>query len=207
MNKEDQPMNPTSDKRKAQLVRVRDLLLDDVQRFVYDQHGPVGQVMERGRGRHLRIVLRINQRLGRAGWPHGPWDKEPDRKEWRDTRATPVLPCLIVRQESMGHLCGYVGVPPGHPWYGKMPSASVHGGVTYGEKCQGNICHVAQPGESEPWWVGFDCAHGGDTSPGMIAAGYALRGPFAGVYRTVGYVEAEIRDLVDQARAACRVLP
>ena len=29
------------------------------------------------------------------------------------------LPCIIVRHSTLGHLCGYVGVLRGHPWYEK----------------------------------------------------------------------------------------
>lgn len=39
------------------------------------------------------------------------WDQEPDRKHW----VQQGLDCLIVRN-LMGALCGYVGVPPSHPY-------------------------------------------------------------------------------------------
>jgi len=44
------------------------------------------------------------------------------------------LPCSIWRHEQLGHLCGYIGVPKGHPWYGKdydAIEADVHGGLTH----------------------------------------------------------------------------
>lgn len=44
-----------------------------------------------------------------------PWEREPDKKEWWSHG----LPCVILRMPSMGHLCGYVGVPQEHPWHGK----------------------------------------------------------------------------------------
>lgn len=73
----------------------------------------------------------------------GPWKDEPDRVEWRCLG----FPCLIVRNNS-GALCGYVGVPPAHPWHGKKydeVGAEVHGGLTYSRPCEegGNICDVA----------------------------------------------------------------
>lgn len=44
------------------------------------------------------------------------------------------FPCAIVKHESLGTLCGYLGVPSCHPWYGKdNPDADVHGGITYSE--------------------------------------------------------------------------
>ena len=43
-----------------------------------------------------------------------PWENEPDRKEWM----AHGLRCVIQRIKHSGHLCGYVGVPKGHPLYG-----------------------------------------------------------------------------------------
>ena len=41
-----------------------------------------------------------------------------------------------------------------------------HGGITYADSCSERICH---PGDEPLWWFGFDCAHGGDVLPGMLA--------------------------------------
>lgn len=103
-------------------------------------------------------------------WGDGPWQTEPDRLEWRD--AFSGLPCLIVRN-AVGALCGYVGVPPGHPWHGKNyddVDAQAHGGLTYSAACDGPICHVPAPGEpADVWWLGFDCAHFMDLVPVSVA--------------------------------------
>lgn len=48
-------------------------------------------------------------------WGDGPWQTEPDRKEWIDPATG--LTCLIVRGP-VGALCGYVGVPDTHPAHG-----------------------------------------------------------------------------------------
>lgn len=48
-------------------------------------------------------------------WGPGPWQSEPDRLDWRDERTG--LQCVI-RRVPLGYLCGYVGVPVGHPFYG-----------------------------------------------------------------------------------------
>lgn len=142
----------------------------------------------------------------REDWPPGPWDSEPDRVEWRDEQTG--LPCLIVRGP-VGALCGYVAVPPGHPWHGKgydEVDASAHGGLTYADKCGGHICHVPAPGEPDDvWWLGFDCGHGGDITPSM-AGFYAKtkqRDPFPRLYpnyayRTVDYVRSECAELAAQ---------
>lgn len=146
--------------------------------------------------------------VDKAEWARGPWDSEPDREEWRSHG----LPCLIVRAERGGNLCGYVGVPPGHPWHGKEWSeigARVHGGLTYSERCwkDGPICHVPQPGEPDDvWWVGFDCAHAWDSCPGTEARMRKLGfGPIPNTaYRGIDYVRAEVEDLAKQAAEAAR---
>src|SRR5438270_834768 len=93
----------------------------------------------------------IHEAVDRSKWPHGPWDNEPDRAEFKHLG----FPCLLVRQSQSGHWCGYVAVPPGHPWHGLEDYAAyrldveVHGGITYGNKCAGKVCHVPAPGEPD----------------------------------------------------------
>lgn len=179
--------------------------------------------------------------VDKSGWPPGPWMNEPDRKQWMDEETK--LPCLIVRNGGAGNLCGYVGVPPSHPLYGKCYSDRVkvvdlnaiqntseakpyvawfcealrepdgtvgvdsildcHGGITYAAKCIGRICHKVDPGEPDDvWWLGFDCAHCDDLSPG---ADPMFRG---GMYRDVDYVAGECRKLAKQlAEFAGEVVP
>ncbi len=150
------------------------------------------------------MTEKIEHRVDRAGWPAGPWDSEPeDRVEWRSQG----MPCLTVRNRH-GAWCGYVGLTPGHPWYGKdydSIDAEVHGGLTYGGKCGGPICHVPQPGEPDDvWWLGFDCSHYLDISPRMLAYDLRMgwpREPLA-EYRNASWVHDEVERLADQARAA-----
>lgn len=52
--------------------------------------------------------------MDKSKWNRGPWDSEPDKKQWQDEATG--LPCLIVRNR-MGALCGYVGVPESHPLF------------------------------------------------------------------------------------------
>lgn len=129
----------------------------------------------------------------------GPWSDEPNRVEFR--RAG--IPCIIHRGP-IGVWCGYVGLPPGHPFHGQPYDVAngvgveVHGGLTYANKCDGHICHVAQPGESDDvWWLGFDCGHLDDLIPYMI--GYCLKGApsLGGVYRDQAYVTAETKRLAE----------
>jgi hypothetical protein len=142
----------------------------------------------------------------------GPWDSEPDKAQWIDQGTG--LDCLIVRNR-LGTLCGYVGIPAGHPWHGwdydEVP-AHVHGGLTYADRCQEDqehgICHVPEPGRPDDvWWLGFDCGHLGDLVPGMESVRRAAgltRMSRDEVYRDVAYVRSECERLAAQAAAAGR---
>lgn len=141
------------------------------------------------------------------------WESEPNRKHWIDTDSG--LDCLIVRNLSLT-LCGYVGVPVGHPWYGldyDDVEAEVHGGLTYAGLCEDHICHDAatEPvANVEVWWLGFDCGHLFDLIPAMQEIRKAMANRFAilegmplpETYRNMAYVEAECRSLAAQARQA-----
>lgn len=153
--------------------------------------------------------------VDKSDWGDGPWQSEPDKKQWRD--AATGLPCLIVRNaHATGALCGYVGVSANHPTYGKNygdVDVDCHGGLTFSDSCHHSadpsrgICHI--PGEGEPddiWWLGFDCAHGGDVSP-LIVQRLAKAGlpPIPWIeqeeYRTFAYVESECAKLAAQLHA------
>lgn len=72
------------------------------------------------------------------------------------------LKCAVVQAREAQHRCGYVRVPPGHPYYGKpwdeTAQLEVHGGITFAveEPC------IEEDGKG--WWFGFDCTHSGDAS-------------------------------------------
>lgn len=144
--------------------------------------------------------------IDKTTWGDGPWQDEPDKVTWIDPATG--LSCMIRRSPGItGALCGYVGVPEGHPLYGasyQEPDLDVHGGLTYSDKCDGDeqhgVCHVPEPGQTgEVWWFGFDCAHIMDLMPAMAAReverGWASTG---GTYRTVDYVRAEVESLAAQ---------
>src|SRR5262245_29921583 len=152
----------------------------------------------------------------RTGWPRGPWDQEPDKVQWSDQ--TTGLPCLAVRHLAWGHWCGYVGVPPGHPYHGKPTSdlqdLNVHGGLTYADRCmQPNeshpdveatgICHVPGPGEPhDVWWLGFDCHHAFDLAPlyGRALPPHLqlMNSRMDHTYRTLEYVRTQCASLAVQ---------
>lgn len=76
----------------------------------------------------------------RIDWPEGPWDDEPDKVQFAD--AETGYPCLIVRG-ILGNLCGYVGVPSSHPWYGLVYGECVRGCTDeYCGHCPDNLTDV-----------------------------------------------------------------
>lgn len=94
----------------------------------------------------------------------GPWTAEPNRVEL----LTPAgLPGLALRQDWSGHWCGYVGIKPGHRYYGQQYNGLDygHGGTTYASFCRGNVCHKSNDEGEKIFWLGFDCAHAGDRAP------------------------------------------
>lgn len=162
----------------------------------------------------------------KSEWGEGPWQGEPDKMTWVDPATN--LDCMIHRNGA-GALCGYVGVPADHPYYGQdydNVDVEVHGGLTYANKCseqateEHGICHIPEPGRSEDiWWLGFDCAHAQDLCPGMEATTrkfYEPGGPlfdkkethdkiksnpmFRDTYKDVDYVKSEIENLAQQIK-------
>lgn len=137
----------------------------------------------------------------KSKWPSGPWDSEPDKVQWVDEKTG--LDCLIVRNH-LGALCGYVGVPEGHPLFAKDDSAidhdlRVHGGLTFSSFCQeahgeeshARICHVPLPGRPDRvWWLGFDCAHLGDHIPSADSYRRGFDGSCE-TYKDISYVKTE----------------
>lgn len=147
--------------------------------------------------------------IDKTTWGEGPWQHEPDKVQWVDEETG--FDCLVVRAGDMGHLCGYVGVAKGHPFFqvdenSINPWPDVHGGLMYARFCvegrgEHGICHVPFPGRpAHVWWLGFDCAHLGDTSPGIKSRRYD--GDAGDAYRTVHYVRNQCRELARQFKEA-----
>lgn len=136
----------------------------------------------------------LEHKTDRTGWPKGPWDGEPDRVDF----ISHGLSCLLLRGP-VGSWCGYVGVPEEHPAFGKdyeHIDVNIHGGLTYAAECRGHICHKPEPGMPEKvWWLGFDTAHCGDLSPGMLRH---FNGFDSDTYKDVKYVEQETLELAEQ---------
>lgn len=145
----------------------------------------------------------------KSTWGEGPWQNEPDKMQFMTEQG---FPALIVRNHG-GALCGYVGVPQSHPWFGigyDDVDVDVHGGLTFANHCSPNgneaehICHIVEDGEDDRvWWLGFDCAHSGDKAPAMDATykkwNMLMRGD---EYRTIEYVKNQIALLAQQVKEA-----
>ena len=74
------------------------------------------------------------------------------------------LRCVVIFG-SMGHRCGYVGIPKEHPLYSEeymdndiVMDIDIHGGVTFSG---GNEDYPVET-EDKLWWFGFDLGHYGD---------------------------------------------
>lgn len=133
-----------------------------------------------------------------------------------DTFTHSGLECMVVRTR-MGHYCGYVGVPPSHPWFGKgyNEKVKVPPSVFSRETCADNVGVInllcasdvsqdamdivlavdvhggltfsAKDKTREIWWFGFDCAHAGDG-----------RSPSDDGWKDADFVAENCRSLADQ---------
>lgn len=97
--------------------------------------------------------------------------------------------CHILRAE-LKHLCGYVELPPHHKFYKvdeyHLDNLEVHGGITWAD----NFLPDLDSCKIDNWVIGFDCAHHGD----WVRYSESKND----IYRTMEYVENEIKKLVVQ---------
>jgi len=93
-----------------------------------------------------------------------PWEDEPDHAEW--VQYISGYKCRIKRNEVTGTLCGYVGIPKEHRFWGvnydghrelEDIADNVHGGLTYSAQ-----------GDDGWWYFGFDTAHSEDFAPKIV---------------------------------------
>jgi len=98
-------------------------------------------------------------------YPVRPWENEPDHAEW--VQEVSGYKCRISRMEGSGALCGYVGIPKEHRFWGVIYDEGneeldaiaddVHGGFTYTEE-----------GDDGYWYFGFDTTHINDFAPKLV---------------------------------------
>jgi hypothetical protein len=121
------------------------------------------------------------------------WESEPNELRFESSG----FKCLIKRN-SLGALCGYVALPPGHPYYGKDykgMNVDVHGELTWGRL--GDDEYGFDKGY---YWVGFDCAHAFDYVPEMqnFLQHYSMDFDSATSYKNIEYVKNELIKLAEQ---------
>lgn len=120
---------------------------------------------------------------------------------------------VIQRSPQFKHLCGYVGVPIGHPanqGEDNYPDYNVHGGITWaseenpvqclylgGDEGESDVDKVAAIAEGV-FWLGFDCCHGCDFVPGHLDFMPVRLMIGADKYRNLAYVQAECESLAKQ---------
>jgi hypothetical protein len=117
-------------------------------------------------------------------YPIRPWEHEPDHAEW--VQEPSGYKCRIRRNEATGALCGYVGIPKGHKYWGVIYDEGdeeldaiaddVHGGFTYSEQ-----------GDDGWWYFGFDTSHADDFAPKMVEHLIELRGDLSLKSRLFNY--------------------
>ena len=146
-------------------------------------------------------------------YPIRPWENEPDHAEW--VQEPSGYKCRIRRNATTGTLCGYVGIPKEHSFWGVSYEEShvelseievdVHGGITYSAE-----------GDDGWWYFGFDTAHINDFAPKMVEHWINIGRTDVGTladcmkYKTWEFVEYEIYWLgkrlwsYDQYHGGCR---
>ncbi|MFM5887943.1 MAG: hypothetical protein ACKOQS_06580 [Dolichospermum sp.] len=139
--------------------------------------------------------------IDKSAWVDGEWQQETDRIEW----VYLGFPCLIVRQDG-GWLCGYVGIPPTHPYYGKdmedkeLKEIYTDKKINFSEVSQQiddprAVNHQLLPTDKNYWWIGFDCCHYDDVFPRIIQF-YNFRSDTS--YKNVEYVKTQVEFLARQ---------
>ena len=98
-------------------------------------------------------------------YPIRPWENEPDHAEW--VQEVSGYKCRIKRNPTTGTLCGYVGIPKEHRFWGvtydegneelDAIADDVHGGFTY-----------TSVGDDGYWYFGFDTTHANDFAPKLV---------------------------------------
>jgi hypothetical protein len=141
----------------------------------------------------------------------------------------------VVIMGSMGHRCGYVGVPVGHPLHGvtyhdntpaldppaedePVGNRGVLSVLCASERMQspeiafdvhGSLTYSGGNGDypvaSDLWWFGYDCGHAGDARDPDSEIGQRYPA-WEGVFRSLDYCVGECESLARQIVAKTRVL-
>lgn len=148
---------------------------------------------------------------------YGEWVEEPDFAEFEEWGFSCIVARRIFKEifcmhehYSGGNFCGYIKIPPEHPWYDchyiKI-DADVHGGLTYAGF---NLVVFDKP--IEGFWIGFDCSHSGDLVPTLMRLlqkdlekypnSALIKRYSTSTYRNMEYVINQCKTLAQQAKEA-----
>lgn len=136
----------------------------------------------------MEIIEEQYNLVDKSKWDRGEWDSEPDIVKLIDER---YYPYLIRRgHDSMGHLCGYAGVPESSPLWGKHYDSV--------QNFEVELTFAGTMWEMSPliWWLGWDHAHHMDLVPGMTQ--YKLG--TSSTYKNIQYVISEIETISIQLK-------
>lgn len=103
------------------------------------------------------------------------------------------LICRVVKHNSFN--CGYVGVPKEHKCFENSYhdieyEIDVHGGLTFSDFFE----HI-ESNYNKYYYIGFDCAHGGDFIPGV---NFGLSTTHINSYKDYDFVKKECIKLAEQ---------
>lgn len=105
----------------------------------------------------------------KKNFPPGKWLREPDLCSWEQYD----LPCLAIRDMSIGVWKGFVGLSERHPFYNKSIDDlirhedlleiffSIHGGICNA----GRLPPKYKDHAKQYWWIGMEASHGNDLMP------------------------------------------
>ena len=154
-------------------------------------------------------------------WTHkfgpGEWVDEPDIALWVNCET--AFLCMILRHEDMGHLCGYVCVPPTHPVHGLDYGTvmemfeGVPVELTFSDWFEESPPYCLTPFfkgiETKFWVLGFDNGHFSDLVPGMVMKMPNLRSSRA-TYKNIPYtrrVAGKLALWLDEVQCNAKVTP
>tara|TARA_R110000787_G_scaffold114620_2_gene224352 strand:+ start:237 stop:653 length:417 start_codon:yes stop_codon:yes gene_type:complete len=126
-------------------------------------------------------------------WVDGEWNDEPDELHWKTEAGLDGLIC----RNFGGSLCGYVGVPKEHIYFGTeyqevSYDITCHGGLTFSGDLNGFT--LLSDYDDTLWWLGFDCAHGQDVCPKYYKDAFDMSFEEA-TYKNIEYVKKEVENL------------
>lgn len=113
-------------------------------------------------------IIRI-EFFDKRNFPKGVWVQEPDLCFWY----CHGLPCLVIRDMSMGIWKGFVGLGPNHVLYEKdlehilgIPQALELYRIAYGGIARvGKLASKYQGYAKNCWWIGIETTQGNDLMP------------------------------------------